>query len=99
MSTVDTMTLADFLLARISELEAAIRLSFLEDPFAEEPVFRDLGLSVDPALLLARCAADRAVVAWATDEYADNLERGKVLPLLASAYADHEDYREDWANG
>lgn len=95
-------TLADFLLARIAELEAAIRLSFLEDPFAEEPVFRDLGLSVDAALLLARCAADRAIVVEHEDEhfctrYHEEQVECRTLQLLAAPHASHPDYQQEWA--
>ena len=55
----------------------------------------------DPARVLAECAAKRGVV----EECRDAIARGEskwlagrvVLPLLARGYADHPDYRPEWA--
>jgi hypothetical protein len=68
------MTLADWLLERIAEDEAAVQSVvdrhapdeasiYLEDPWPEEAVFLS---HVTPARVLAECAATRRIVAWHT---------------------------------
>lgn len=55
-----------------------------------------------PARVLAECEAMRKVVAICFDEHEMDdhpnalLVRGRVLPSLASVYAEHPDYRAEW---
>jgi hypothetical protein len=46
----------------------------------------------DPARVLADVEAKRRIVEWDAEQPVD---RG-VLNILASVYADHPDYREEW---
>ncbi len=102
--TTSTLTIADFLLARVAEDEVVAREAFNAYP-PDEPLPAMLGEHIarhDPARVLAECAAKRAVVAlaWA---YGDGPEHPRTLALaadtlrhLATAYADHPDYDERW---
>jgi hypothetical protein len=85
---MDTMTLTEFLLARIAEDEAEMqRADFVWDY----------------QRLLAECEAKRRIVktrpfkllAGAEERQADRL-RDQVLRLLALPYADHPDYQQEW---
>lgn len=150
MSTTGTVTLADFLLARIAEDEAVARAAtpgpwkWADDaePWLEtvaeryhpewawtgpdivisaygmhtegwvdcEPNNRDHIARFDPARVLAECAVKRGVVErWRSNQAASDLEPRssghsmraaaellEVLRLLATIYADHPDYREEW---
>ena len=92
MTTQQTSTLADFLLARIAEDEAATRR--IQSVGSCEPAYR-------PARVLAECAAKRAIVE-AFSEWDGSVYDGWtnaasiVLPALAAPYADHEDFRAEW---
>jgi len=105
------VTLAEFLLARIADDEAAARVVMRED---ERHPWGDRALSPvsveripdevrgylggtwgehfarwDPARVLAECDAKRRIVTecgWVT-----------VMQLLALPYADHPDFRDEWA--
>ena len=93
-----TLTLTDFLLARIAEDEADLRLGGeYMDPF-------------NPPRLLAECEAKRRIV----ERYARKVARSERFPALtqdeadaravlratlldlAMPYADHEDFQEEW---
>lgn len=90
-----TMTLADFLLARIAEDEQSL---------AAMDGLWDTGNEADFAeRVLAECEAKRQIVAmeWhhlGDDDYAWGMEEAKrqILVVLALPYADHPDYREEW---
>lgn len=51
----------------------------------------------DPARVLAECAAKRRIVAQWQDYDGDSLWGWNVLRALALPYADHADYRPEWA--
>lgn len=86
------MTITEFLLARIAEkYEEAVRMA--GSPF--------LAQQVGSARVLAECKAMREIVEWwapwdgeVYDGWTD--AANVVLPILASVYADHPDYREEW---
>lgn len=104
MSTTETLTLTDFLLARLDEDERA--------PREWQRVGGEAG-SVAARRLLAEVAAKRRIVEqhrWrvAQDAHEDDYEvrllaearceeLDAVLRALASVYADHPDYRAEWA--
>lgn len=80
-------TLTDFLLARIAEDEYAVRgmMSGADPDFFWGPDrIRD------------ECEAKRRVVLWAHGSRLDVDSVDGVLIPLASVYADHPDYREEW---
>lgn len=96
--------LADFLLARIAEDEAAVTEGLKPDFMDNEPTYYssfgahrdDWGLwtfHVPPARVLAECDAKRRIITWDADQ---PVERG-ILALLALPYADHPDYDAEWA--
>lgn len=135
--TTATTTLADFLLARIGEDEAAARAEVVEHGVvtAIAPgvlVWHNLGypMSVGPAMhvstersvgiqrserVLAECAAKRAIVGMHSGwhvcpsgngaGYTDHGDGSgdewepicPTLRALAAVYAEHEDYRAEWA--
>ena len=89
-----TLTLTDFLLARIAEDEAN----------ADCVVWDNGGMNFEPyhARVLAECEAKRRIVKSfaagapyqrGTDNYATTR---MVTRLLALPYADHPDYRDEW---
>lgn len=93
-------TLTDFLLARIAEDEAA----------ANDPRYvwsADIGEPVqNPARVLAECAAHRQIIANLTSLAArqpiDDWSPADsalidTIRALAATYADHPDYRPEWA--
>lgn len=95
--TTQTLNLTDFLLARIAEDEAVagdVHLRWCSTN--EEANFNpcDCGW---PARVLAECEAKRRIVGELRDS-----ETSKHDPLdvavyhLATVYADHADYREEW---
>lgn len=50
--------------------------------------------------ILAECVAKRAIIRIADNAYPNRVEwyeRKGILEALAAVYADHEDYREEWA--
>jgi hypothetical protein len=90
MTDVATMTLIDFLLARIAEDEAVARDSLaLYGPGSSLYVARH-----DPARVLAECAAKRRIIA--AHEAADFALNDDVIRLLALPYAEHPDFDEAW---
>jgi hypothetical protein len=106
------MTLAEFLLARITEDEAVARSVEPDDRHGYERVDDHAGyviLSVDPTRVLAECEAKRRIVErfkWAAenpDLYRNDMELmdqwGDAMDTLtdaAAAHADHPDYRDEW---
>jgi hypothetical protein len=103
-----TLTLTEFLLARIAEDEADAEdakrqgISYLGDPL------QDWMVEVYAPRMLAECEAKRRIVERFEDLIGD---RPPVSPLdedgwvlvawetlydLASMYADHPDYRDEW---
>lgn len=99
MSDTTTATLTDFLLARIAEDLAAIP-PIGDDPFLpygqhwSEVPFPTASAHRGKAMLLAfRAVVVRAAdVRW-TGSYA---VRDVLLGEIATIYADHPDYREEW---
>ena len=96
--TTETLTITAFITARIAEDEAAARRIMVVGSC--EPAF-------DPARVLATCKAHRELVAIATDQIRlgreargwDNWEdmANQMLAALASIWADHEAFRDEWA--
>jgi hypothetical protein len=83
------MTLTEFLLARIAELEARASLRHLcccQLHTSEGRWPCNCGL---PAHVLAECEAKRQIIG--TGEFPTHPMR-----CLATVYADHPDYREEW---
>lgn len=100
MAETTTLTLTDFLLARIAEDEADARYLAVGLPPATGGPY-----SIDhPARVLAECDAKRRIVesCRADYEYAqgrndDTTEVAEeVLWHLALVYADHPAYRDEW---
>jgi len=101
-----TMTLNEFLLARIAEDEAVARDALAAEIYTVEHEHMERW---HPARVLAECEAKRGIVelamSWAQtaeahpefrDAGAISIELGYVLRRLAQPYADHPDYREEW---
>ena len=87
--TAQTLTLTDFLLARIAEDEKAVR--GIRAPWWME------NTPLDPARVLAEVAAKRRIVEHCeVDHLVASPGDPYVLQLLALPYADHSDWREEW---
>lgn len=106
MSETATMTLTEFLLARIAEDEAAAKTAALG--LGELAAFgiEVMGTKVYvPTRVLAECEAKRRIVELhkadevglhvCHDALANDIECGE-LSALASIYADHRDFQEEW---
>lgn len=97
------MTIVEFLLARIAEDEQDIATARLDD----EPEWW-MPEQWTRSRALAECVAKRQIVALHNDMLKQELGNGDasafgaglmhldVLRSLASVYADHPDYREEW---
>lgn len=96
MTTVGTMTLTEFVLARVAEDEAAIRADLVGRDFP------------DPARVLAECDAMRRIVGY-REQYdhpqtltdlmmypALTVPLDRVLRILAAIWSDHPDFDEAW---
>jgi hypothetical protein len=108
MST-DTLTLTDFLLARIAEDEAVAESATGEPVFQGLQLFSD-GYGTDVIArsrrgTLAECEAKRRIVEWHFGKpndggpYCANCGSDwpcENLAALALPYADHPDFREEW---
>jgi hypothetical protein len=77
----DPLTLTDFLLARIADLEAMARAELNEG-------WEDI--------VLAECEAKRRIVECATNMHTSGPDWDEACRFLALPYADHPDYREEW---
>lgn len=103
MTTTDTQTIADFLLAQIAAAEAVARR--IAAVGSCDPAY-------DPARVLAQCEAHRrivellttlderrAVVGVGVDRWLDGqwAVAHAAATALAAIWADHDDYREEWA--
>lgn len=87
------MDITEFLLARVAEEEA------VEPDDIDSGMCATYGGTHYPqARVLAECKAKRAIVTmlYETTDYAPYIE-DQVLRNLAAVYADHPDYREEWA--
>ena len=106
---MSTLTITEFLEARIAEDEAlatsAIRDAEDRDLATWEVDALEIGGSLpgpqmtarfSPARVLAECAAKRAMVELSVnwDGYTRQTD---ILRTLAAVYKDHPDYREEWA--
>ena len=107
-----TLTLPDFLLARIAEDEEVARdtltahelldWSELGDPAMGMAGPTDgpsgyVSIVIDPARVLAECAAKRRILRiWFESEFCERDVMNDVIDALALPYADHPDYREEW---
>jgi len=100
------MTLVDFLLQRIAEDEAVAERASSHNGGATFAKDNYGCLLVQPARVLAECAAKRQIVALhqrylvALNQESRDADRRcslePVVRLLALPYADHPDYREEW---
>ncbi len=89
MTTVERPTLAEFLLARIVEVEQ-LAMSIVAR-------HRDDAESNFTLSILADCDAKRRVVHRVSNvQLATYAVRDEVLGLLALPYAGHPDYRSEW---
>jgi hypothetical protein len=109
--TAATLTIADFLLARIADDETVARgveeyaAKRYGDDATEMLARRDIEgddawCTIGVARVLAECASKRAIVERATESVAhagQDIERQWALRALASIYADHRDFHSDWA--
>jgi hypothetical protein len=106
MSDNGSMTITEFLEARIAEDEDG-HYPYQSGDFGQFPDVRygcvECGIMEDQSCRTQReCAAKRAIVkdcvfvSDVQDEYATGL-RDDVLGHLASVYASHPDYRQEWA--
>lgn len=122
---MSTMTLTEFLLARIAEDEADARAastghvwtwdddhetlsSDAQTQFGRECIIDTEGANPpgpapgahiarwDPDRVLAECEAKRRIMEDATNQHTSCVELDWVVQVLASVYADHPDYREEW---
>ena len=84
------MTLAEFLQARITEQEIRCR-TLLETADVSRPVRKALTVA------LADCAAKRRIMDVQTGYPGDDFEPNWELMALAFAYADHPEWRQEWA--
>jgi hypothetical protein len=87
----ETMTLTEFLLARIAEDEAAARKLAETD---HRPVLSLATTINHPERLLAECEAKRAIIEWMSRWQKDVALEGTLL--LAPPYADHPDCLPEW---
>ena len=114
---MSTLTITEFLEARISEDEAVARrvAAGPGEPGGHGMWSVAIGVSgndakfahvaSDPARVLAECAAKRAIIKECRHSTLDDLDSGAddqpapmwVARALAAVYADHEDYRTEWA--
>ena len=99
------MTLTEFLLARIAEDEAVAQ-DHAPEEYPDGVAVGVFGwsdmelLTINPARVLAECAAKRRIVERAdrmTDDDEFEQDGWRLLGTLASVYADHPDYRQEWA--
>ena len=94
-------TITAFLLARIAEDEAEAK-SVLQDYEDSPPLVYDMAQvpmldAGDPDRVLAECKSKlRIVEACEDDERWYDLSGHPVLRALASVYADHPEFREEW---
>ena len=92
-----TLTLPDFLLARIAEDEARARPAW-----EARSARRVLGLPLEPAWptpdrVLAECEAKRRIVGiWVESGFVERGVMDEVIDALALPYAVHPDFREEW---
>lgn len=98
----DDMTVIEFLLARIAEMERAASAWHTEDD--GRPKFFRVAQPdgswlevVSPVLIRAECAAKRDLVVHAgfLDQF-DPQFGDFILKALATVYADHPDFHEEW---
>ena len=94
------MTLTEFLLARIAEDEEWARWAGIaQDAERSRGVafVSSLGSSsvTSSGRVLADCEAKRRIVEF-WPHHSDGAYKEYVLRALASVYADHEDFREEW---
>ena len=87
MTTMSGMDIKDFLLARIAEDEAEAREALPE----QDTVYGAHGF-FEPTRVLAECAFKR----WLIGTYSGTREAFLMFRAMATAYADHPDYQEDW---
>ena len=102
--TTQTATLADWLLARIAEDEAAARRAGSFTPWSETFQNDNYGhLTIQPSRVLAECEAKRLIVGRhdVVDVTGGCAFCGEPAPcehlrFLASVYADSPDFQEAW---
>lgn len=90
-----SMSITDFLLARIAEDEAVARSQSFANWDALEADAIDTGgylLTISPARVLRECAAKRAIIE-AAEESSGALS---YLNPLAAIYSDRPDHQEGW---
>ena len=88
-----TMTLTEFLLARIAEDEEEARQAFA---YRGSGTMYPKGHACDPGRVLADCEARRRIVEKVEANTGVTVEDDWPLNFLALPYADHPDYRQEW---
>jgi hypothetical protein len=100
MTTTSTLTVTEFVLARIKEDEAAARVDLDGDAWGN-PYSEGTGieLTFTAERVLAQCAAMRKIVEHCVEQahYTDTPPDAVfTIRALASIWADHPDWREEW---
>ena len=100
VSDTRTMTVAEFLRARLDEDEADAR-AITEGSWEDATLHGDHVLRWSPARVLAECEAKRRIVEFLRPDPAMPVDSGRfvaagVLTLLAAVYSGHPDYDEEW---
>ena len=99
--TTSTMTLTDFLLARIAEDEAAARA--VDGRYEDAQWHSKPGDHLDrwgPERVLAECVSKRWIVNRGPDSCSGpdgHIQHAMALEALALPYVDHPDFDPEWA--
>lgn len=99
-----TITVTEFLLARIAEDEAVAHKA---EHFRQGQLWvvtgmdNAVGVNYNPARVLAECEAKRRIVGLHTASVRAvseglSAQTRRACQALAAVYADHEDYRQEW---
>lgn len=94
------MTLDEFLLARIAEDEAQARRGFAHPGrwITQSGIPDGVPNGISCTAVLAECAAKRLIVGADRRCFFESTTCGdEPLRALATVYADHPDYRQEWA--
>jgi len=98
------MTLTDFLLARIAEDETRARdlgadammgARWKHHPKDAYDDLQRMGLNYSRRVL-AECEAKRQIVETATGQHTSSDEGYEMMRIIATVYAEHDDYDESW---
>ena len=96
------MTIAEFLEARIAEDEATLdavpAAAKQSDDFDFGGTDDYLRFTIGYGRAVAECAAKQAIIEGLEPfSILDDINAPELLSILAAVYADHPDYRQEWA--